>query len=73
MFQHIMFPTDGSAASLQATLAVTRLTSPQSRLNLTIVVVVSPLTAEQSDYQANFLEKHNAWLRREAQHATRCV
>src|SRR5579864_5221489 len=67
MFQHIMFPTDGSAASLQAATAVTRLVSPQSRLNVTIVVVISPLTAEQTDCQADFLEKHNAWLRREAQ------
>lgn len=67
MFQHIMFPTDGSAASLQAATAVTRLTSPQARLNVTIVVVISPLTAEQTDCQADFLEKHNTWLRREAQ------
>jgi nucleotide-binding universal stress UspA family protein len=67
MFQHIMYPTDGSAASLRAASAVTRLTSPQSRLNVTIVVVVSPLTAEQTDCQADFLERHNAWLRGEAQ------
>lgn len=67
MFQHVMFPTDGSAASLQAVQAVTRLANPQSRLNVTIVVVVSPLTAEESDCQADFLEKHNSWLRREAQ------
>ena len=71
MFQHIMFPTDGSAASLQAAIAVTRLASPlagpQARLNVTIVVVISPLTAEQTDCQADFLVKHNAWLRREAQ------
>jgi nucleotide-binding universal stress UspA family protein len=67
MFQHIMFPCDGSAASLQAAPVVARLASPQSRLNVTIVVVITPLTAEQSDCQAAFLEKHNAWLRREAQ------
>lgn len=67
MFQHVMFPTDGSAASLQAAVAVTRLVSSPSRLNATIVVVISPLTAGQSDCEADFLEKHNAWLRREAQ------
>jgi nucleotide-binding universal stress UspA family protein len=67
MFQHIMFPTDGSTASLEAVQAVKRLTTPQSRLKATIVVVISPLTAEQSDCQADFLEQHNAWLRREAQ------
>lgn len=67
MFQHIMFPTDGSAASLQAAVAVNRLASPQARLNVTIVVVITPLTAEQSDCQADFLENHNAWLRRDAQ------
>lgn len=67
MYQNIMFPTDGSPASLQAAQAVKRLTGPQSPLNATIVVVISPLTAEQSDCQADFLEQHNTWLRREAQ------
>lgn len=68
MFKHILFPTDGSPASLQAAQAVKRLTGPQTHINATIVVVITPLTAEQSDCQADFLEKHNAWLRREAQH-----
>ncbi len=67
MFQHILFPTDGSPASLEAALAVKRLTNPQSRLNATIAVVISPLTAEQTDCQAAFLEQHNTWLRQEAQ------
>src|SRR5579872_3417853 len=67
MFHHVLFPTDGSAASLQAVPAVTRLVNPQSRLDVTIAVVVSPITAEQSDCQANLLEQHNSWLRREAQ------
>jgi len=67
MFQHILFPTDGSDASLQAALAIKRLTNPQSRLNATIAVVISPLSAEQTDCQAAFLDQHNAWLRKEAQ------
>ena len=49
VFQRIIFPTDGSAASLQGALAVTRLASDQSRFSVAIAVVVSPLAAEQSD------------------------
>lgn len=67
MFQRILFPTDGSAASLQAADAVARFASPQGRLDVTIVVVISPLTAAQSDCRAEYLEQHDAWLRREAQ------
>ena len=67
MFQRILIPVDGSAASMQAVDMVPHLTSPQGRLNVTIAVVISPLSAEESDYRTEYLEPHNAWLRNEAQ------
>jgi len=69
VLQRILFPTDGSAASLEAADAVARFTSPQGRLDVTVVVVISPITVEQSDCRADYLEQHDAWLRREAQEA----
>ena len=67
MFQRILFPTDGSAASLQAADVLSRLAGPDGHLNVTIAVVISPLNAEQSDDRSESIEPHNAWLRSEAQ------
>lgn len=67
MFQRILFPTDGSPASLQALEAVTRLTGPDGNLQVTIAVVISPISAELNDYRSDSIEPHNAWLRSEAQ------
>lgn len=69
MFQRILFPTDGSAASLEAAGAVARLAGAQGRLSVAVVVVIAPLCAEKSDRPTDFIEPHNAWLRREAQAA----
>jgi nucleotide-binding universal stress UspA family protein len=68
MFKHILFPTDGSKASLEAADVLARLVSEQGRVNVTIGVVVTPLAGE-SDYRDEWLEKHKVWLRREAQRA----
>lgn len=67
MYQRILFPTDGSPASLQAADAVARFAGPAGKLEVTIAVVISPLSAAQSDYRTEYLEPHNAWLRKEAQ------
>jgi hypothetical protein len=71
MFKHILFPTDGSAAALQAVPAVIALAGLSQQVSATIAVVVSPLTPEQSDCQSDYLERHNAWLRKEAQRVIR--
>ena len=67
MFQRILFPTDGSTASLQAIEAVIGLASPQRELSVTVAVVISPLAPDQSDYKREYVDKHNVWLRKEAQ------
>ena len=67
MFQNILFPTDGSNASMQAAEAVFRLATSQGELHVTVAVVISPLAPDQSDYKTEYLDKHNAWLRKEAQ------
>jgi nucleotide-binding universal stress UspA family protein len=67
MFQRLLIPVDGSAASLQAIDVATRLAGPQGPLHVTVAVAISPLSAEESDYRAEYLEPHNAWLRTEAQ------
>jgi len=67
MFQRVLIPIDGSAASLQAVDIVKHFNSPQGRVNVTVAVVISPLSAEQGDFRTDFIEQHNAWLRIEAQ------
>jgi nucleotide-binding universal stress UspA family protein len=67
MFQRILIPVDGSAASLQAVDMAARLASPQGPLHVTVAVAISPLSAAESDYRTEYLEPHNAWLRTEAQ------
>src|SRR5579859_3853364 len=66
MYRRILFPTDGSTASLQAADALERLADPEGRLDVTVVTVISPVSSEQSDYRAEAIAPHNAWLRSEA-------
>jgi nucleotide-binding universal stress UspA family protein len=67
MFQHVLFPTDGSNASLQAMDVVSQLTGPGGRVQVTVAVAISPISAEQADFRRDAIEPHNAWLRSEAQ------
>jgi len=67
MFQRLLISVDGSAASLQAIDTAVRLAAPQGPLHVTVAVVISPLSAEESDCSTEYLEPHNAWLRTEAQ------
>ncbi|MBI3864236.1 MAG: universal stress protein [Planctomycetia bacterium] len=73
MFQRILFPTDGSAASLQAIDAVARLSRPEGHLQVTVAIVFSPVSAESSDYRSDSIEPHNAWLRSESQRIAKRV
>jgi len=66
MFRRILFPTDGSSASLQAADAISQLVGGGGDIQVTIAVVISPVSATQSDYRTESIEPHNAWLRSEA-------
>jgi len=67
VFQHVLLPTDGSTASLQATDVLARLAAPDRPLQVTIAVVVVPLSPTDSDFRTEFLAEHNAGLRRHGQ------
>lgn len=69
MFQNILFPTDGSVASLRAADVLARVAGEDRDTHVTVAVVVEPLTADKSDYRPEFLQQHNAWLRLDAQRA----
>jgi nucleotide-binding universal stress UspA family protein len=67
MFQRILFPTDGSAASLEAAEFVNRLAGAERQLHVTVAFAISPASAEHSDIRSEAIEPHNVWLRSEAQ------
>ena len=73
MYRRILFPTDGSTASLQAADALERLADPEGRLDVTIVTVISPVSSDQSDYRTEAIDPHNAWLRSEADRIAKSV
>jgi nucleotide-binding universal stress UspA family protein len=73
MFKCILFPTDGSTASLQAADALERLADPEGCLDVTIVTVISPVSSEESDFRTEAVEPHNAWLRSEAERIAKSV
>ena len=69
MFKHILVPTDGSKAALEAAEAVGRLASGAADVHVTAVVVIAPYDIENTDYDPAIVEQRNAMIRRHAEEA----
>jgi len=59
MFNHVLVPVDGSQTSLQATGAIAEIFKSAPNVKVTIVLAISPLKVEETDFDAEYVEKHN--------------
>jgi len=69
MFDSILLPTDGSGAALIAAQAVAKIVKERPSTKVTIAVVINPLTAEDTQIAPDALERHNAYMREQAEKA----
>ena len=66
MFGHILFPTDGSPASLEAARILANLLASASGVKVTLAVAFTPVDPSTTDYEPEFAAKHNTYLRKQA-------
>jgi nucleotide-binding universal stress UspA family protein len=67
MFKKILLPSDGSEAALHATREVASLVTAKGEAQITVLVVILPLDTENTDFDLEFVEAHNAQVRRQAE------
>lgn len=60
MFKHILLPTDGSATSHRSAVEVAELIPPGIATKVTLLLVVAPLKAEETDFEEEIVQRHNA-------------
>jgi len=68
MFKQILFPTDGSPASLDAAQHLAGLLAGRSDVKVTLAVAFTPIDPETTDYEPEAAVKHNTYLRKQASH-----
>lgn len=66
MFKQILFPTDGSPASLEAAQRLASLLSGIADVKVTLAAAFTPIDPETTDYEAEAAAKHNTFLRKQA-------
>ena len=66
MFRHILFPTDGSPASLEAARRIASLLAADSGVKVTLAVAFTPVDPATTDYEPEVAAKHNTYLRKQA-------
>ncbi len=69
MFKKILVPTDGSGAALQAARAIGQLLASAPGSRVTVALVIAPLELNQTDFEPEFVERHNETMRRKAEQA----
>jgi nucleotide-binding universal stress UspA family protein len=69
MFKHILVPTDGSPASLQAAQQVATLAAASPNAQVTVVAVISPKNPGETDMAEEVVESQNARMRASADQA----
>jgi len=67
MFKHILVPTDGSATSHRAAVEAAEMIPPASPTRVTLVLALSPLKPEETDFAEEIVEKHNAAMYEKAE------
>jgi len=67
MFKHILVPTDGSATSQRASVEVAEMIPATSGTKITLLLAVSVMKAEETDFDPEIVEKHNAALYQKAE------
>lgn len=66
MFKRILVPTDGSSTALRAAETIAETVGAVPGVEVTLVLVVAPLRAEDTDYDADIVERHNKAMRERA-------
>jgi nucleotide-binding universal stress UspA family protein len=66
MFKSILFPTDGSPASLAAAKRLAGLLTGSAGAKVTLAAAFTPVDPEESDYEPDVAAKHNTFLRKQA-------
>jgi nucleotide-binding universal stress UspA family protein len=73
MFKKILFPTDGSEASLRAAEIVATRAASQGSAQVTVAIVIHPVEPEDSDFDVEFVKASNAQMHRNAECALQKV
>jgi Universal stress protein UspA and related nucleotide-binding proteins len=69
MFKKVLVPTDGSPAALRAAEAVAALVGPVKDVEVTLALAIAPLNPEETDLDADVVERQNSAMRQAAKRA----
>jgi len=69
MFKKILLPTDGSPAARASAEVVASQIQAGDDVHVTVVLVIQPLNSDESDFDDEVVERHNAKMREKAQAA----
>jgi nucleotide-binding universal stress UspA family protein len=67
MFNYILLPTDGSATSQRSAAEAAELIQPGSGTRVTLLLVVGALKSEDTDFDEEIVQRHNAAMYRKAE------
>jgi len=67
MFKHILLPTDGSATSQRSAVEVAELIQAGSPTRVTLILVVGSLKPEDTDFDEEIVQRHNAAMFQKAE------
>jgi len=69
LFKHILIPIDGSDTSLRAVEELSDVLLPDSTTQVTLLIAICVLDAAKTDFDPDYVVRHNEALHRKAQSA----